>query len=414
MAKVFPISTATACQLKWVWSTLYLNTGTTRSCHRTAESRLLPENFQDFHNTEIKQQDRTDMLQGRWPLNNCHYCRDIEQAGGVSDRMRHLTIPYHMPPELEQDPAAISVSPTLLEVYFNNTCNLGCLYCGPELSSFTQNENRRHGDFVQDGVILINKPTHYQDLLREFWAWFEHGFQSLQRLHILGGEPFYQKKEMQALFDHIRSNPNPDCELCIVTNLMISSDMLEHYIDQLRELVINRCVKKVDITCSIDCWGPEQEYVRWGIELKSWERNFQYLLLQKWLTVNINQTISVLTIKTMPDLLQRLAHWRKSHRVGHWFSEVYPAPLYLRPHILGGELFVQDFERILSLMPRDTDENITAYQHMSGISNRISQQQPDSACTRDLFVFLREKDRRRGTDWQEIFPWLKELDTYVV
>jgi len=53
-AKYFPIKTATACQLKWNWSTLYLHDETTASCHRTGWSPLTVENFDDFHNTEKK------------------------------------------------------------------------------------------------------------------------------------------------------------------------------------------------------------------------------------------------------------------------------------------------------------------------------------------------------------------------
>ena len=49
--KYFPIKTKTACQLKWAWSTLYLNNGETKSCHRTGQSELTPENFLNFHNT---------------------------------------------------------------------------------------------------------------------------------------------------------------------------------------------------------------------------------------------------------------------------------------------------------------------------------------------------------------------------
>ena len=65
--KYFPIRTSTACQLKWNWSTIFLNTGITRSCHRTAESILTVDNFIDFHNTPIKIADREQMLKANGP-----------------------------------------------------------------------------------------------------------------------------------------------------------------------------------------------------------------------------------------------------------------------------------------------------------------------------------------------------------
>ena len=104
MPKYFPIRTATACQLKWNWTALYLSGGFSRTCHRTAETTLTPENFNNFHNTEIVLDDRKRMLQGLWPEHSCSYCKDIEESGGVSDRLRQIDIPDIVPDELIHDP----------------------------------------------------------------------------------------------------------------------------------------------------------------------------------------------------------------------------------------------------------------------------------------------------------------------
>ena len=44
------LNTDPACQFKWTWSTLFLNFGTTSSCHRCKHWKLTTENFMDFHN----------------------------------------------------------------------------------------------------------------------------------------------------------------------------------------------------------------------------------------------------------------------------------------------------------------------------------------------------------------------------
>jgi organic radical activating enzyme len=280
-----------------------------------------------------------------------------------------------VPPELEQDNCAVNISPTLLEVYFNNTCNLGCLYCSSSLSSVIASENHVHGDFKQGGVWLKNKSSHFKDLLPHFWQWFSENFSTISRLHILGGEPLYQK-EFEKLLDMIDQYPNPDCELNIVTNLAIPNERLRHFVAKFKSLLSQRKLKRIDITCSIDCWGPQQEYVRWPLDLVKWEQNFNYLLLHKYLYLNINQTISALTIKTMPALLEKLAEWRKDRKIGHWFSEVDPGPDYLKPYILGGKIFQQDFVKILSLMPADNEENINALDYMQGIASHIASHSP--------------------------------------
>lgn len=408
----FPINTATSCKLKWAWSTLVLNRGETKSCHRTAVSELTRDNFAEFHNTPIKLQDRTDMLAGQWPATSCGYCRNIEASGGISDRIRQHTLPYQVPVELANNPTATVVSPTLVEVYFNNTCNLACLYCSAGLSSRIAAENLQHGAFQKHGVKIDVPDMRFKDLIGEFWKWFPDGFPKLARLNVLGGEPLFQT-EFDSLLDMIKQHPNPECELNIVTNLMVSSERLDAYINSLSRLVNAGCLKRIDITCSIDCWGPQQEYVRLGLDLEQWEKNFSALLTIPDFYLNINQTISPLTIKTMPKLLEKLAQWRNLHQVGHWFSAVEPDPIYLKPGILGRQVFANDIELILDLMPKDTDENLAAHGYMSGILNSIPQQ-PDVDRVRDMFVFLNEKDRRRGTNWRTVFPWLQEFEPHVV
>jgi pyruvate-formate lyase-activating enzyme len=412
--KYFPIKTQTSCQWKWAWSTIFLNTGITRSCHRTGESVLDADNFFDFHNTPVKLSDRSVMLEGKWPENSCSYCREIEQADGSSDRVRVSAIPDLTPHELYDDPTLTRVNPTILEVYFNNTCNLGCLYCNTFLSSSIEAENKKHGEFSKHGVTLLKpSPGHFKDLVPYFWQWMEKGFSTIKRLHILGGEPLYQK-EFEKLLDYIELYPNPECELNVVTNLMVSEDRVKYFVERFKKLLVERKLKRIDITCSIDCWGPEQEYVRWGIKLDPWEKNFQYLLEQKWLTLHINQTIMPLTVKTMPDLISRLKQWRKKHPVGHFFSRIYPCPDYLKLDIFGGEFFQSDVERIMAEMPRETEQDLQALPYMQGIFNHIKNTEFDPVRVRDFLIYLEEKDRRRGCDWRKTFPWLTEVEQRVV
>ena len=131
--RVFPINTDTSCLLKWSWSTVFLRQGTSSSCHRTDQQPIDPDNFANFHNLPNKVQAREMMLNGEWPQGGCQYCEKIETAGGMSDRQYQLHSGHDgelTPRELLVDPTVTEVVPTILEIYFNNTCNMGCLYCG--------------------------------------------------------------------------------------------------------------------------------------------------------------------------------------------------------------------------------------------------------------------------------------------
>lgn len=406
--KFFPIKTKTACQLKWNWSTLVLQHASTASCHRTGESQLTPDNFQDFHNTPKKIAEREAMLRGEWPDGSCAYCREIEDNGGFSDRMLHLTIPDMVPPELGLGSVATKVSPTILEVYFNNTCNMACLYCAPFLSSQINQENKKFGHFDRNGVVLRHQDVDkdYQVLLDQFWQWMTLNSSKLKRFNLLGGEPFYQT-EFYNILDYFEQTTHPDLEFNITTNLMIDIQKLDVTIARLRNLVDSQKLRRVDMTCSIDCWGAEQEYVRYGISLEQWQTNFERLLSEKWLTINLNQTISVLTIKTMPALLEKLHQWRLKHAIGHYFSAIATKPTYMYVNILGAGVFDQDFENIIALMPLDTQQDVTAVSYMKSIGEMANRGQPNLSEMKKLKTYLIEKDRRRQTDYRHTFPWLE-------
>jgi organic radical activating enzyme len=409
VTKYFPIKTETACKLKWGWSTLYLNAGSTGSCHRSSSSALTPDNFNNFHNTEVKLAARNLMLEGKWPTGGCEYCEGIEKRGGYSDRMLHNSIPGLYP----KDVTLVQVPPSILEVYFNNTCNLSCLYCSPAISSSLDQEFNKFGSFSKNGVELFPLvKKNIEELEPKFWDWMKNNFVNLERFHFLGGEPFYQK-QLDTLIDFIENNPNPKCEFNIVTNLMISNSVLVNKINKLKQLAAKRKIKTIEITASIDCWGAEQEYVRYGLELSTWQTNFEYLISQKWIKLNINQTISVLTIKTMPDLITKLNSWRSNRSIGHYFSVTEPGPSYMRPNIFGSDVFDTDFEHVLNLMPNTTTDDQRAFQYMSGIANEIESSYINQIEINKLFIFLNEKDRRRNTNWRTTFPWLKEYENVV-
>lgn len=405
--KYFPIKTETACQLKWAWSTITLHTGLTQSCHRVTPHSFDIETF-NFHNTSEKISQRELMLQGQWPKAGCEYCKNIEDTNtGQSDRQFFLEVPDLSPNELESNTTAVEISPTILEVYIDNICNLSCVYCIPELSSKIQTEMVKFGTFNKNGLTLENsyvRPDNFNKIQKQFWEWLKINARTLKRIHLLGGEPFYQY-QFDTFLEFFENNPCPNLEFNIVTNLVLSKSRLSNYIEKFKQLLINKKLKTLEITCSIDCWGPQQEFVRYGINLSDWQKNFEYLLSHKWIKININNTISILTIKTLPELIEKLKVWTKDRKIEHYFSTtIYPS--YLHPKILGSEEFKENFKKVLSLMETDTWRGGHAKSYMEGIVATINNSNFDKSETTKLLTYLDEIDRRRNTNWRELFPWL--------
>jgi hypothetical protein len=414
--KFFPIRTETSCQLKWNWSTIRLYDGSTSSCHRVDSDPVTVDTFDSFHNTPKKLHARQTMLDGQWPKAGCEYCQKIEEAGGSSDRQFHLSIPNMAPPELENNPTAIEVTPTILEVYFDNVCNMSCIYCWDGFSSKIQQENVKFGRFEKNGVVIENfskKVDNLAGLTDRLWAWIEANGHALKRFHVLGGEPFYQQQFDKCL-EFFDENPHPNLEFNVVSNLMITTPRLTVLIDKIKNLVATHKLKRFDLTASIDCFGSEQEYVRYGLDLTQWRKNFEYVASQKWITLNINQTLSGLTIKTTPSLLQYVNAFRSDREIGHYFSTTVMTHECLHPEIFGSNFFDNDFKEILDNMPSNTWQQKEARKYMQGIQSQLNSKSKDQKKINQLTVLLDETDRRRNLNWKTTFPWLaKELEHVV-
>lgn len=416
--RYFPIRTTTACQLKWAWSTVRLYSGLVSSCHRVDQTRVSAADFDSFHNTERNLRHRSLMLNGQWPGEGCEYCEQIERAGGSSDRMHHLQIPGYTPPELESDTQAIKVTPTILEVCFDNVCNQSCVYCCDEFSSQIQQENIRFGRFEKNGVTIQNvavKSTEQTALMQKFWDWIITNGKTLRRINCLGGEPLYQE-QFYTLLDLIQDYPMPDLELAIITNLNIAPDRLTAVINRIDGLRQNGHIRRLDVTASIDGFGAQQEYIRYPMNLEKWRVNFQSLAAQSWIVLNINQTLTSLILKTVPDLLQFVYEAGQHREIGHYFSTpVRTASAdILHPGIFGSEYFREEFEHILAMMPEQTWQQQRSKEYMQGIQKDIDSRPRQPEKILQLKTYLDEIDRRRNLNWRTLFPWLEEELQHVV
>lgn len=342
------------------------------------------------------------MLQGQWPKRSCDYCRIIEEAGGASDRITSAEFwPIDPPQELEQDPQAIKVTPRILEIYFNNTCNLKCVYCGPAFSSLWNDELARFKDpeyFTIDSNFEQNKQRCFE--------WLTANVHELYQLNFLGGEPLYQA-EFDQLLDIIEQNPAPDLALTFFSNLAVAKDKLITKIDRIEQLINQKKLKSLTITASLDCWGPEQEYARYPIKLTVWEKNFEYILSKPWITVTIGSTITPLTIKSLDQLMLKINQWNLVRPV-YWYGNSVNGPDYMFIDQFGPE-FLDDFNRAIDLMPDDLPERRSVKDYLRGIRDQVANSQPDLTKIKKLYKLLSTLDQRRGTDWTKVYPWLVDL-----
>jgi hypothetical protein len=398
--KIFPINTATACQLKWVWSTIFLASGTTASCHRTNHHKFDYNTF-NFHNTPSKIKDREKMLAGEWPNRGCEYCKNIEDSGGISDRITNLDLwEFDPSKELQANNITTTVTPQILEIYFNNTCNLKCTYCGPYFSSLWNDELKRFGDktFVTD----IN----YESNKQKCFDWLKININELYQLNILGGEPLYQD-EFDQLLDVLEDTPAPELTLTFFSNLAVTPDKLISKIDRIEQLINKGHIKKLMITASLDCWGPEAEFARFPLNLKTWEKNFNYILDKEWINVVIGSTITPLTIKTLYVLLEKINKWNEVRPI-YWYGNSVNDPDFMFIDMFG-DVFRDDFNRAIDLMPTMFPEHQSIRNYLMGIRDQAGSTGINLTRIEKLYIMLEQSDYRRNTNWRKVYPWLVKL-----
>lgn len=421
--KTFPIKTDSACLLKWAWSTVYFKSGTSASCHRTEKYVIDPKNFGNFHNLPDKVVARNAMLKGQWPGAGCEYCKNVENTGGLSDRQVTLEQDngWLVPLELSSNPVATSVTPTILEVYFRNTCNMKCVYCGPHHSSLWEEENRKHGNYLHRQTFHMTQPQNndnYDQMVADLWKYLseEDRYKLIKRYHVLGGEPFLMS-ELDDSIEFWRTHPNPDLIFSVITNLNIPTARFENYIKQFKKLVLSNKIWKLQITASLDGWDAEQEYVRYGLDLEQWQQNFELLLNQPWISMSINGVVSALTVKSLPKLLERINDWNtKQTATVNWFGQELSAEPIIHSfntsdefdtlYSFDGSAFAQDFERILELMPNNTPIQQAQYRAMQGIATASRASKNNITQIEKLKEYLTILDQRRNTNWRAHFAWL--------
>lgn len=423
--KRFPLADkGVACQLKWTHSTVYLTDGISASCHKAGFGRYqVNDGMMNFHNTANKIDDRRKMLRGEWPGNGCEHCKHIEQTpgSGKSDRQIHLHLENTTsPPELDDEPEAVEVTPRQVEVYWGNTCNQKCIYCAAHYSSQIHQEEKRFGRFAQDGIVLDHKKfkinTNIEQDTEALFRWFEQHIHKLHKVFILGGEPFLQKETFRFI-EFLETKTLPDLTLSFFSNHNVEHGRFKNWVGRLNKMVEAGRLDKLQIVASCDAWGPAGEYVRTGIDLPLLRKNFEYVLNETEILQGINSALTVTAVPGMPQMVRMINEWSKIRPV-YWSmtkaANWGDSQSHLYPGIFGNKINRWGLEEAVNLFDTHTNGypdsvKVLHKEFMQGNIKEFEHREPDLINQRKFRTYLNELDRRRGTDWKKIYPQMWDL-----
>ena len=312
----------TFCLAKWHHTTIYLQTGETHSCYHPRPHQIpldqLKQQPSALHNTKVKKQERKDMLDGHKP-SGCQYCWNIESLGSgyVSDR--HIRNASIYTPERFEEISRLgwdfNVNPEYVEISFGNECQMSCVYCHPKASSAWYKEIEKHGPYAtsashrQDIDWLSINREEDNPYVEAWWRWWPELAPTLNILRITGGEPLLHSSTWR-LLDLLESEPRPNLELNINSNLSVKPILIDRLVERYNSLRTGNKIKWFELYTSLDTWGPRASYIRNGLDLDLWERNFDAVLRGAWVPISFMITFNALSVTTFKQLLEKLLEWR--------------------------------------------------------------------------------------------------------
>jgi len=451
LAEVNAVS-PTFCVAKWKQVTMHLYNGHTHSCHHP-ETHLVPleeikRNPSALHNTEYKKELRKQMLEGKRP-SECDYCWKVEDAGNAkSDRIYKSADPSWAFPHIQEianRPWDDNIDPSYVEVSFSSVCNFKCSYCSPNISSKWMEEIERHGSyptstkfndlgwFKQQNKMPIpnNQENPYMEA---FWKWWPTMYTELKQFRITGGEPLLSKDTFKVL-DYIIDNPNPNLVFSVNTNLNPPPELFEKFIEKLKIIQNNKCVKRLQIFTSAEAHGKQAEYIRNGLDYSMWLTNIERIISEvPQATVSIMSTYNIMSIVSfkefLADILQLRLKYRSTALLNHKTPVAIDIPYLRWPKHQTPYLITKEFLPYIEDQIKFMEDNIETghldfkeafkgfHEHeiykLKRIYNVILAEletpNPDLTTNRKDFVaFVDEHDRRRGTNFLETFPKFASL-----
>ena len=358
----------------------------------------------------------------------------MEDKGKLSDRHYRSGEPWAMV-DFERIIASdwdAPITPSYVEVNFNNACNLSCSYCSPQFSSTWMQETKRHGAYPT--AVPHNAPEHFEGANRPipvrehnpyveaFWKWWPELYLELKHFRMTGGEPLMDKNTYR-VFDYVLENPKPDLHLNTTSNFSVEQKLWDRYKTYLQKLCTEGTLEHFMQYVSVDGWGKQAEYIRHGLDFDlMWTRVHEYLNdVPNRNSLTFIITMNNLSVTSLKTLLENILELREKYSNTYqrvWFdTPVLREPAWQSLQILP-ESYIVLLEECLNFMRENEETENTRFKgfkdyeiarmdrDIAWMKTELSVQQLENNQA-DFYRFFQAHDDRRGTDFESVFPEMK-------
>jgi organic radical activating enzyme len=426
--RVIDIKSASFCGAKWYNATIWLGSGQTTSCHHPLPHAIdldeIKTNPAALHNTTQKKKEREQMQRGERPA-GCDYCWKIEDMNkdAVSDRVYKTVI--HSEEDLNvafARPSYTDFNLRTLEIAFDRTCQFACSYCNPAFSSTWVNDIRKNGTYinlVSDGRNHYTHPHDHSQLYKfgetnpyveAFFKWWESDLhRSLKELRITGGEPLMSAHTWQ-LIDWFKQNQGrSQTRLAINTNLGKEVDV--------DRLLASTQGIELDIYTSCEATTAQAEYIRDGLDWPAWIENIEKIAKSGIRGLHIMCTINALCLPSLKSFIVSMIMMKKSY--GRDFPSmsfnILRFPSFQSPYVLPYNLrsqFASDIEDVLVTYKGNSILHEHEVNQLARLVTYLREPVDGPELPKmqnDFKQFYTQYDQRRGKNFTDTFPELKEF-----
>lgn len=274
-----------------------------------------------------------------------------------------------------------------LDLRWRNTCNLACVYCGPDCSSSWAKELNQQTRI--DTVQLDSLKSYINDQI-----------ENLQRVYLAGGEPFLIKDNEWLLEQLVERNPT--AEIWVNTNLTNIDNKMFQLLMKL---------KHVKFILSAEAIEEQYNYIRYPGNWETFEENFDWLMQNRQLSINNFQCVyNTLTMYNLDKFLAWAEHkldFANFPARANMLNIVYVnsgTGGWLDPRQLSPEHLDNAKKKITEWKNRFKYPGII--DRLTEIESILNLPYPDNKLKLGFYSDIDKLDKRRNTDARKLFPEL--------
>lgn len=344
----------------------------------------------DFWNSDSRKTMIANLDSGiRIP--ECNDCWAEEAVGKESKRLRENK-------KYKDRSLDFASLPVILDLSFGNLCNLKCRICNPYHSSLLMQENSKIEKTVidDDNLDYITIKKSFDTENKMLWNDLDQFLPNAERLELLGGEPFYIKKNWDIIKKCSDNNWCQNQTLNFSTNGTIFPD---NKIETLNRF------KEIEIWISVDALDKKFNYIRHPANWEEVYNNIKKFIAikstygDKW-KIGVQITISAFNILNLFETFEFLSSLGISIRTNivHDFRSVQVFPDKVKNRIRE------------SLIHTQSKYNVDLWNESK--FEIIKFLNSPSSPRETLIKFIEEiklRDNLRNESFREVFPELYQL-----